>query len=396
MTLRDLLANGPGDAIAIEAIGRGPLTRAGLLAHVDASAAALRSLGLGPRDTAAVVLPNGPEMATAFLATAVAGVSAPLNPAYRRDEFAFYLEDLGARVLIIGDELSSPAREVARERGIRVIELSTPADAPAGVFALNGSVPRPAAPVHPEPNAAALVLHTSGTTARPKLVPLSHHNLAASAAQIARTLELAPADRCLNVMPLFHIHGLMAALLASLHAGASVVCSPGFLSPRFFGWLHDCRPTWYTAVPTMHQAILARAGEPASRAAIGAGRLRFIRSSSASLPRRTLDEIEAVFGVPLIEAYGMTEAAHQMASNPLPPSERKPGSVGMAAGPEIAIMDAAGSLLPHGTTGEVVIRGPAVTAGYVGNAEANAKAFTEGWFRTGDQGSLDADGYLTL
>ena len=396
VTLHEMILDGPADRIAIEAIGRTPLSRDALLDQVDAAAATLRSLGLGPRDTVAVVLPNGPEMATAFLATAIAGISAPLNPAYRRDEFAFYLADLDARLLIIGEEMASPARDVARERGIPIVELGTPPDASAGVFMLNGNIPRLALPIHPEPDATALVLHTSGTTARPKLVPLSHRNLTVSAAQIARALALTPTDRCLNVMPLFHIHGLMAALVASLHAGGSVVCSPGFLSPRFFGWLRDCRPTWYTAVPTMHQAILRRAADPESEAAITAGRLRFIRSSSASLPVRTLEELEATFRVPVIEAYGMTEAAHQMASNPLPPGRRKPGSVGIAAGPEVAVMDREGSLLPQGAIGEVVIRGPAVTAGYVNNPEANARAFTDGWFRTGDEGALDGDGYLTL
>ena len=238
------------------------------------------------------------------------------------------------------------------------------------------------------------MLHTSGTTSRPKIVPLSHANTCASARNISATLSLGPEDRCLNVMPLFHIHGLMAAVLASLSAGASVHCPSGFNALGFFAWLDAVRPTWYTAVPTMHQAILARAGR--NREIIGRSRLRLIRSSSASLPPQVMAELEEVFGVPVIESYGMTEAAHQMASNPLPPKPRKPGSVGLAAGPEIAILGESGALQPQGTQGEVAIRGDNVTTGYEANPEANAGAFTDGWFRTGDLGFFDEDGYLTI
>ena len=211
---------------------------------------------------------------------------------------------------------------------------------------------------------------------------------------IKTTLALTGEDVCLNIMPLFHIHGLIAATLASLRAGAQVSCSPGFNALKFFAWFDEVRPTWYTAVPTMHQAILARAER--NREVLGRSRLRFIRSSSASLPAPVMLELEKTFGVPVIESYGMTEAAHQMASNPLPPRPRKPGSVGIAAGPEVAILDGDGEVLGVGEVGEVSIRGPNVTLGYEANPEANAKAFTNGWFRTGDQGLLDEDGYLRL
>jgi len=198
----------------------------------------------------------------------------------------------------------------------------------------------------------------------------------------------------MNIMPLFHIHGLIAATLSSLSAGGSVFCTPGFNALRFFAQLEEAHPTWYTAVPTMHQAILTRADRNAE--SISRNPLRFIRSSSASLPPQVMAQLEATFGCPVIEAYGMTEAAHQMASNPLPPRARKPGSVGVAAGPEVSIMDDSGELLGPGETGEVVIKGPNVTAGYVNNEKANAEAFTNGWFRTGDQGFLDVEGYLFL
>ncbi len=198
----------------------------------------------------------------------------------------------------------------------------------------------------------------------------------------------------MNVMPLFHIHGLVAALLSSLAAGASVTCTPGFDGFKFFDWLEHVKPTWYTAVPTMHQMILSRASRYTD--VIAASRLRFVRSSSASLPTVVLEEIDRVFGVPMIEAYGMTEASHQMASNPLPPGVRKPASVGPCTGIEMSIMTDDGSHLPASERGEVVIRGATVVEAYENNPEANAKAFTDGWFRTGDQGYLDEDGYLFL
>lgn len=325
------------------------------------------------------------------------GDHSPPNPAYRGEEFDFYLSDLNAKALIVSDSFETPARAVAEARGIPVIDLVAAPSGPAGVFSLRmpaGLSGQPALPGSVQPDDVALVLHTSGTTSRPKLVPLSQANVTASARHIAETLALTGRDRCLNIMPLFHIHGLIAAVLSSLAAGAEVSCSPGFNALKFFAWLDEVKPSWYTAVPTMHQAILARAAR--NEASVKAAHLRFIRSSSASLPPQVMLELEETFGAPVIEAYGMTEAAHQMASNPLPPRPRKPGAVGLPAGPDIAIMDEAGLLLPQGQIGEVVIRGPNVTAGYENNPDANLKGFANGWFRTGDQGVLDADGYLSL
>ena len=244
------------------------------------------------------------------------------------------------------------------------------------------------------PGDVSMLLHTSGTTSRPKIVPLTQANLAASARHIRDTLQFTAADCGLNIMPLFHIHGLIAGVLAPLAAGSQVFCTPGFNALKFFAWMDEARPTWYTAVPTMHQAILTRAGKNLD--VIARHPLRFLRSSSSSIPPQVIRELEATFEAPLIEAYGMTEATHQMASNPLPPRARKPGSVGLSAGPEIAIMDEAGALLPRGAVGEIVIRGPNVTAGYEQNPKANAEAFTHGWFRTGDQGVMDEEGYVSL
>jgi acyl-CoA synthetase (AMP-forming)/AMP-acid ligase II len=243
------------------------------------------------------------------------------------------------------------------------------------------------------PDDIALVLHTSGTTSRPKIVPLAHKNIAASAANIRNTLSLTANDRGLVIMPLFHIHGLIAALSAPLSAGGEVCCSPGFNALKFFAWLDEVKPTWYTGVPTMHQAILLRA--PGNAESVKNHRLRFIRSSSSALPPTVIAELERVFGVPVIEAYGMTEAAHQMASNPLS-GARKPGSVGPSGGPAIRIVDDTGTTLPTGRTGEIVIKGPNVMTAYENNEKANAEAFYDGWFRTGDQGVMDEDGYVSI
>ncbi len=395
-TIGELIAAGLSDRPAIRAIeGRAALTYGGLRDLCGGTVAALNRIGIGRGDRVAIVLPNGPEMAAAFVAIACGATTAPLNPAYKEEEFEFYLSDLRAKALVIQEGMESPARAVAARQGVPVLDLVPDATAGAGAFTLAGGAPAAAArPGEAAAEDVALVLHTSGTTARPKIVPLTHANVTASARSIAATLTLAPDDACLNVMPLFHIHGLVAATLASLAAGSAVICTPGFNALRFFGWLDAERPTWYTAVPTMHQAILQRAER--NREIIARAPLRFLRSSSASLPAQAMRDLEAAFGAPMIEAYGMTEASHQMCSNPLPPGARKPGIVGLPAGPEVAIMDEDGTILPQGAVGEVVIRGPNVTLGYEANPEANAKAFIQGWFRTGDQGMFDADGYLML
>ena len=390
-TVWDIIGSVSGER-AIGAPGRPWLSGAGLQALAATVRATLARAGIGPGDRVAIVLPNGPEMATAFLTVAAACCAAPLNPAYKADEFEFYLGDLKPAAIVLAADEAGPVRSVAERLGVPVLTLR-PGE-PAGWFGLDGpdgdgNPPRAARPDDP-----ALVLHTSGTTARPKIVPLTNGNIAASARHIAASLSLGPDDLCLNIMPLFHIHGLIAAVTASLSAGAAVCCTPGFNAFKFGEWLSEVRPTWYTAVPTMHQAILMRMRNHREEAR--AAGLRLIRSSSASLPPQVMAELEDVFGAPVVEAYGMTEAAHQMACNPLPPRARKPGSVGVAAGPEVAVMDEAGAVLPQGAVGEIVIRGPNVTPGYDNNPTANAKSFTAGWFRTGDEGRLDEEGYLFL
>ncbi|MEC4894499.1 MAG: AMP-binding protein [Oscillatoria sp. PMC 1051.18] len=383
------------EQIAILGIDRRPLTYRDLFKTVTKIVTTLNELGIGRQDRVAIVLPNGPEMAVAFLGVASCATSAPLNPNYQVPEFEFYLSDLKAKAIIIATELQSAARSVARQQNIPIIELSLSGET-AGIFTLEAEkIGKVSYPGYAETDDVALVLHTSGTTSRPKIVPLTHRNILNSADNICSTLHLTETDCCLNVMVLFHIHGLIAALMTSLRAGSSVVCTPGFLAPRFFEWMQKFQPTWYTAVPTIHQSILERANS--NQAIIDQLKLRFIRSSSSSLAPSVMAKLEKTFNAPVIEAYGMTEASHQMTSNPLPPLERKPGTVGLAAGPEVRIMDENNSnLLPIGQQGEIVIRGANVTLGYASNPEANVKSFTDGWFRTGDQGFFDRDGYLTI
>ncbi|TCO70845.1 acyl--CoA ligase [Rhodovulum euryhalinum] len=397
-TIKALLHGHDANSPAIGAPGRGWLSYGDLRALADKVAGQLHKAGVGRGDRVAIVLPNGPEMATAFVTVAQAATTAPLNPAYREDEYAFYLDDLKAKAIVLAEGYDGPALAAAHRAGLTVLRLASDPAQPAGSFDLRPEGGGGTCDTsEPQADDVALILHTSGTTSRPKIVPLLQTNVAASAGNIARSLDLTPADRCLNVMPLFHIHGLVAAVTASLSAGASIWCAPGFDALKFFGWLADAKPTWYTAVPTMHQAILSRAGR--NKDIIEAARLRFLRSSSASLPAQVMKELEETFDAPVVEAYGMTEASHQMCCNPLPRGAQKPGSVGVEAGPLVRTAHEVEDRLVEGT-GEVVISGPNVTPGYEGNPDANAKSFFEAdgrrWFRTGDQGAFDEDGYLHL
>ena len=395
-TISQFLKAGADDAPALNAPGGTALSYRGLRALVDDVAASLAAQGIGPGDRVGIVLDNGPEMAAAFLAIGSAATAAPLNPTYRAEEFEFYLSDLNAKLLVAAAGKDSPAVGVAQKLGVPIARLTPHPERGAGTFSLayEGSSAAKQIPVRAaSPDDIALVLHTSGTTSRPKIVPLAHKNIAASAANIRNTLSLTANDRGLVIMPLFHIHGLIAALSAPLSAGGEVCCSPGFNALKFFAWLDEVKPTWYTGVPTMHQAILLRA--PGNAESVKNHRLRFIRSSSSALPPTVIAELERVFGVPVIEAYGMTEAAHQMASNPLN-GARKPGSVGPSGGPAIRIVDDTGTTVPAGATGEIVIKGPNVMTAYENNEKANAEAFYDGWFRTGDQGVMDEDGYVSI
>jgi oxalate---CoA ligase len=392
-TLSSILSTAPDHAVALNGSSASPLSYGELRALTQETISTLNRMGVGRDDRVAIVLRNGPHAAAAFLAIVQAATVVPLNPAYKAEELESYLSGLGVKALVVAVGDDTPAFDVAKRLGIAVLTMS-PRGSGAGDFVLSGAAGTETARPGPAgPDDIALILSTSGTTSRPKIVPLSQHNIVFSALNIAKTLKLGEGDRGLNIMPLFHVHGIVAGLLAPLSGGGSVFCTTGYNPSKFFGWMREADPTWYTAVPTMHQGILGFVSE--SRDVIAQHKLRFIRSSSAALPFPVIRELETVFQAPVIEAYGMTEAAHQVASNSLH-GPRKPGSVGAAAGPEVEIFDEHGSALPTGCVGEIVIRGDNVTVGYENNPQANAQSFINGWFRTGDQGFKDVDGYIHL
>ena len=342
-------------------------------------------------DRAAIVLPNGPLMASSFLSISSYMSAAPLNPSYKQEEFEFYLDDLKPKFLLVEPNSKSLAVIAAKNLNIPVFEMKISDNQPLGTFEL---FDKETDYKNPNDYDEALVLHTSGTTSRPKIVPLSNLNIFTSAVNISKSLKLTADDHCLNIMPLFHIHGLIAVLSASAKVGASVCASNGFNALKFLDLAETQNITWYSGVPTMHQAILLRAQKNSDKAK--KLNLRFIRSSSASLPPAIFEQLNDTFQTPVIEAYGMTEATHQMASNPLPPAIQKPGLVGMPAGPEICIMNDKNEKLSQGEIGEICIKGDNVTNGYENNPEANKQSFVNDWFRTGDEGFFDEDGYLKI
>jgi acyl-CoA synthetase (AMP-forming)/AMP-acid ligase II len=390
-TLLELFSGIPAERIAVVVPEQNIRVSYGALrSQVESVASALAAAGIGRGDRVGMALPNGLPTIVSFLAASLAGTAAPLNPGYKEDEFRFFLEDTDARVLLLPEQGAAEARRAA---GDRVRVLGVELDVAGAVRLAEPLAGRPF--TAPAVDDVALILHTSGSTGRPKRVPLSHANLSISALNVARSYALTAEDVSLCVMPLFHVHGLVASTLATLATGGTVVVPEKFNPLSFWRVARDHGVTWYSAVPTLHQLLLARATAGSARPA-GAEKLRFIRSCSSALAPQVMHDLEAAFGAPVLEAYGMTEAAHQMASNPLPPGQRLPGSVGPGTDVRISIMDERGRHQAAGERGEVVIQGPNVTAGYENNSEANASCFTDGWFRTGDQGFLDSNGYLTL
>ena len=317
--------------------------------------------------------------------------AAPLNPSYKQEEFEFYLDDLKPKFLLVEPNSKSLAVIAAKNLNIPVFEMKISDNHTLGTFEL---FDKETDYKNPNDYDEALVLHTSGTTSRPKIVPLSNLNIFTSAVNISKSLKLTADDHCLNIMPLFHIHGLIAVLSASAKVGASVCASNGFNALKFLDLAETQNISWYSGVPTMHQAILLRAQKKLDKAK--KLNLRFIRSSSASLPPAIFEQLNNIFQTPVVEAYGMTEATHQMTSNPLPPAIQKPGLVGVPAGPEICIMNDKNEKLPQGEIGEICIKGDNVTNGYENNPEANKQSFVNDWFRTGDEGFFDEDGYLKI
>src|SRR5260370_5500659 len=387
--LPSLLNAAPGQSIAVVIPETGTtVTYAALREQVMRMAENLAGLGVRPGDRVASVLPNGLPTIVTFLAASIAGTAAPLNPAYRYDEFCFYLEDTSAKLLLCPPDGADEARRAAAQMNVPVFSVHTDEHGVVSIL----DAPKSASVSEPGGDDIALVLHTRGSTGRPKRVPLKHKNLAISPANLPETYKPTPDDVSLCVMPLFHVHGLVASTLATFLSGGCVVVPAKFNPMSFWRTARDQRATWYSCVPTIHQLSVARLTEKPE----GLERLRFVRSCSSALSPALMEKLESVIQVPVLEAYGMTEASHQMCSNPLPPSTRKAGSVGPGTGVKVSIMDEAGKHVPQGLLGEVVIQGPNVIQGYENNPEPNAKSFSEGWFRTGDQGMIDADGYLHL
>jgi acyl-CoA synthetase (AMP-forming)/AMP-acid ligase II len=387
--LPSLLNVAPASSIAVIIPETGTaVTYESLRRQVMEMAESLAAMGIRRGERVANVLPNGLPTIVAFLAGAIAGTAAPLNPAYRYDEFCFYLEDTSAKVLLAPPEGAEDARRAAKDLNIPVYAVEM--DEKGRVSIVNG--PKGVPVRMPTGDDVALVLHTSGSTGRPKRVPLKHRNIAVSCGNVAATYQLKANDVSLCVMPLFHIHGLVASTLSTFLTGGTVVVPNKFNPMSFWRTVREHGVTWYSCVPTIHQLSVARLnGKPE-----GLEKLRFVRSCSSALSPALMEKLEKTLEVPVLEAYGMTEASHQMCSNPLPPRGRKAASVGPGTGVKIGIMDEEGNLLTSGQLGEVVIQGPNVIEGYENNPEANAKSFTNGWFRTGDQGMIDEEGYLHL
>jgi acyl-CoA synthetase (AMP-forming)/AMP-acid ligase II/acyl carrier protein len=323
----------------------------------------------------------------ALLALTTLGICVPINPHMPTEEIGRQLDSMGVDTVVVTGDVASGVDESLARVGRKCIRLSPFQEEPSDSETAPDMTRR-----IPGPDDVCLLLATSGTTSKPKIVPLTHRNLITSAQNIARTLALTQQDRGLVVMPLFHIHGVVAGILAPLHAQGSVHLLGGHQPTHILHALETAGITWYSAVPTMHQAV---ADELAGGAPLRHG-LRFVRSSSAPMPPVLMERLESLLGVPVIEAYGMTEASHQMASNPLVPGGRVAGSVGRPAGVEIRVVDSAGNPKMANEVGDIVVKGDSVTAGYLDNPEANAEAFQGDWFRTGDQGFFDESGYLHL
>jgi oxalate---CoA ligase len=391
-SLTELLARGrPHQPALIVPDSAEVLTYAQVASRVEALAQRLADLTVRRGDRVALALPNGPDIVLLLLAiTALGAAAAPLNPAYTEAEFGFFLDDIAPRLLLIPASGSAAASAAAAAAGTTLVGVRPDGDGPPQLLYDGGPASSQRSFEQGDAEDVAVVLHTSGTTSRPKQVPLRQRNLMASARTIAAHYRLGPADVSFCVMPLFHIHGLVASTFAALGSGGAVIAPRRFTPSRFWPQAREHGTTWLSAGPTLHQMILDKAdanGAPDT--------LRFVRSCSSALAPALLARAEREYGAPMLEAYGMTEASHQISSNPLPPAARVPGSVGVPTSTQIAIADADGTLLPAGNGGEVVIRGPGVMSGYVNNPAATAEAFFGDWFRTGDYGVL-RDGYLYL
>jgi acyl-CoA synthetase (AMP-forming)/AMP-acid ligase II len=391
-TLGDLIAHPSGTSTFLISPEHGArLTYARFMDEVNAAAMGFQKCGVRPGDAIGIVIPNGVEVLVAFFGALQVGAAAmPINPELTAEEIDFALDDSQATLVVTTPASASriaACRALPDRRAVLRFDLKTGTSVEAAN--MHGAM----GAVEVRPDMDALVLYTSGTTSRPKGVPLTHANLLASAHNVAASYKLKPEETTLCVMPLFHVHGLVASVFATMVAGGAVVVPPRFSAGGFWPLVREHDVSWYTAVPTIHTILLNTADDNLSGPPPP---LRFVRSCSSALAPATQEAFEARFQTPVLQAYGMTEAAHQMATNPPPPGVRKENSVGLPTGVAVTILDDDGNELPRGATGEVSIKGPNVTRGYLRNPEATASAFTNGWFRTGDSGAIDADGYIYL
>ena len=392
LTLANLMDNAPSNKTSVIIPGGPNINYQDFRDEVEKIAGLLAGYGVNKGAAVSIVLENSLDFMVDFLAVTRAGaIAAPLNPAYTVDEFKFFMEDADAKLVIVSAGATA-AIEAANSLSIPFLISSVNSDGKVALSHEDNNLSKSINPENPSPDDIALFLHTSGTTSRPKGVPLTHSNLMTSLNNIVKTYGLSENDTALVVMPLFHVHGLIGVALSSLNSAGTIVIPPRFSASNFWQSQALTKATWYSAVPTIHQILLIRADDDNAPAKS----FRFIRSCSASLAPSVFSDLESRFGAPVLEAYGMTEASHQMSSNLLPPGSRAPGTVGVGTGVEIAIMNEQGTLLDVGERGEVVIKGKNVTHGYHNNPEANAEAFTNGWFRTGDQGILSGGSVLTL
>jgi acyl-CoA synthetase (AMP-forming)/AMP-acid ligase II/thioesterase domain-containing protein/aryl carrier-like protein len=380
---------------ALLGIGRKPMTYHDLLQQAERTIEYLNSVGIGRGDKVAVVLRNGPDAAACCLSVALGAVSALLNPGYTAAEFESYLGDLNPTAVLVEEDSKSGCIAVAQAGGIPVLRLVADPHGPAGSFCLEGGTNKQAAqPGFAEPDDVALMVQTSGSTSRPKMAPLSHRNVCAGAMNNVAQLGLTPQDRCLCITNMFFTQAILVSVFSSLAAGGSVVCTPGYDPARFFEWLDEFHPTWYSAPTTLQRSILAHAARHPD--SVAQARLRVIRCSSSPAGPDFVAKMEALFRAPMLDSYGLTETSSTIVGERLPPAPRKRGSVGVAVGCEIAIMDERGAVLAPNEMGEVVVRGPSVLSAYDCAPEINQALFRDGWLRTGDLGLLDSDGFLFL
>jgi long-chain acyl-CoA synthetase len=352
------------------------LTNAGFLQRVRAAASHMNTLGIGPGDVVALKLKNRVEFVVLlFAAWRLGATITPVNPSLTDEEVVRQLDSSGARLLVVEE---GPATEAGVTK-LAVCDLSTE---PVGAEQ----------PPHLESSALALLIYTSGTTGIPKGVMLDHANIDAMADMGRLALQVGQADRCLLILPLFHVNGIVVSVLIPLLAGGSVVIADRFDPATFFDTIEDERPTFFSAVPTIYTMLAALPAEVVP----DTSSVRFAVCGAAPAPAELLTRFESRYGFPLIEGYGLSEGTCASTINPVA-GPRRAGTVGIAfPGQQIRIIDESGVEVATGVDGEVTIAGPNVMRGYLGRPDETARVIVDGWLHTGDIGHLDADGYLTL